>query len=230
MWQWDSMRLKQLNGVQQSLICTTVLLLWWRIKCHWWKITREKKSYTHDFKSKKVSVKNKYRLTHILSSRAHWLIRGSANCTAALVFQHIHRRQANSPHLALNASLAAAAVSGVAVQAAVAAALFPRQADGPELGLLPRVYAGDAGGSQQGPPALGGQRLEEEAVVHLDPVHVQVLVRHVLQRQQVGLSALHRAVPGQLRGTDGVEAWDNMRLIPWDWHFKNTLIGVLIIS
>lgn len=82
----------------------------------------------------------------------------------------------DKPYLALNARLAAAAVARVAVQAAVAAAFLPRQADGPELRFLPSVYAGDAGGSQEGPAALRGQRLKEETVVHLHPVHVQVLV------------------------------------------------------
>lgn len=95
----------------------------------------------------------------------------------------------------------------VAVQAAVAAALLSREADGSELGFLPRVYARDAGGAQEGSAALCGQRLKEEAVVHLHPVHVEVLVRHVLQSQQVCLSALHRAVPRQLWTTVSVEPW-----------------------
>lgn len=111
-----------------------------------------------------------------------------------------HRR-ADASHLALDAGLAAAAVARVAVQAAVAAALLPREPDGSELRLLAGVDAGDAGGSQEGPAPLRGQRLEEEAVVHLHPVHVEVLVRYVLQSQQVGLGALHRAVPRQLWAT-----------------------------
>lgn len=109
--------------------------------------------------------------------------------------------RADASHLALDAGLAAAAVARVAVQAAVAAALLPREPDGSELRLLAGVDAGDAGGSQEGPAPLRGQRLEEEAVVHLHPVHVEVLVRYVLQSQQVGLGALHRAVPRQLWAT-----------------------------
>lgn len=111
--------------------------------------------------------------------------------------------EANNSYLALNASLAAATVAGVAVQPAVAATLFPGEADGSELGLLPRVDAGDARGSEEGSTALRGQRLEEEIVVHLHSIHIEVLVRHVLQSQQVSLSALHCAVPRQLRRTRG---------------------------
>lgn len=125
---------------------------------------------------------------HLLSSTC-WLTCHSANCTVA---------QAYSPYLALDASLAAAAVAGVTVQAAVASAFLPWEANGPELCLLARVNAGDAGGSQQGSAALGGQRLKEEAVVHLHPIYVQVLVWDVIQSQQVGLSALHGAIPRQL--------------------------------
>lgn len=103
-------------------------------------------------------------------------------------------------HLALDPRLAAGAGLGVAVEAAVAAALLPRQADGPQLLLLLGVDAVDAGGSQQRAAPLGGQRLQEEVVVHLHVLHVDVVVRDVLQRQAVGLLRLHRPVLGELRG------------------------------
>lgn len=113
--------------------------------------------------------------------------------------------QTSQQYLALNPSLAAAAVSRVAVQPAVAATLLAREADGPELSFLSRIYAGDARGSQQGPAAFGGQRLKEEAVIHLHPVHIQVLVGHVVQGEQLRLSTLHRAVPRQLWVTESGE-------------------------
>ena len=108
------------------------------------------------------------------------------------------RIAARSSYLALDPRLAAAAAARVAVEATVAAALLPRQADGAQLRFLPGVYAGNAGSPQERPPPLGRQRLQEEAIVHLHGVHVQVFVRHVLQGQEVGLSACHRSVPGQL--------------------------------
>lgn len=113
--------------------------------------------------------------------------------------------QTSQQYLALDPSLAAAAVSRVAVQPAVAAALLAREADGPELSFLSRIYARDARGTQEGPAAFGGQRLKEEAVVHLHPVHIQVLVGHVIQGQQVRLGALDRAVPRQLWTTESGE-------------------------
>lgn len=79
-------------------------------------------------------------------------------------------------YLALDPRLAAAAVPGVTVQSAVAAALLPGEADGSELGLLPRVNAGDPGGPQQSPAPLCGQRLQKKAVVHLHSFHIEVLV------------------------------------------------------
>jgi len=124
-----------------------------------------------------------------------------ASCTAALLFLHTHT--GHRPYLALDASLAAAAVARVAVKAAVAAAFLPREANGPELGFLPGIDAGDARGSQESAAPLRGQRLKEEAVVHLHLV--KVLIRNVLQSQQVRLSAFHRAVPRQLWTT--VRAW-----------------------
>lgn len=100
--------------------------------------------------------------------------------------------------LALNTSLAAAAMARVTVQTAVAAAFLPREADSPELSFLTRIDAGDAGGSQEGSTPFGGQRLKEETVVHFHAVHVEILIRHIVQSQQLRLSALHCAVPCQL--------------------------------
>lgn len=86
----------------------------------------------------------------------------------------------------------------VTVQTAVAAAFLPREADSSELSFLTRIDAGDAGGSQEGSTPFGGQRLKEETVVHFHAVHVEILIRHIVQSQQLRLSALHCAVPCQL--------------------------------
>lgn len=143
--------------------------------------------------------------------------------------------QANNPYLALNASLAAAAVAGVAVQAAVAAAFLPREADGSELRFLPRIYAGDARGSQESSAALCGQRLKKETVVHLHPIHIKILIWYVVQSQQVSLSTLHRAVPRQLWETVSVElgGLDSTRLTDQhanDWYVKNRLFCSYFVS
>lgn len=122
---------------------------------------------------------------------------GVKNLTALWERQQSATRR---PYLALDPSLAAATVARIAVQTTVAAALLPRQADGAQLSFLPGVYAGDAGSPQERSPPLGWQRLQEEAIIHLHGVHIQVFVRHVLQGQEVGLSARHCSVAGQLWG------------------------------
>lgn len=102
----------------------------------------------------------------------------------------------SDPHLAFDASLAATTVPRVAVEAAVAAALLAREADGTQLGLLARVDAVDARGPQQCPTPLGGQRLQKEAVIHLHTLHVQVLIRDVIQGEELSLGTFHRSVTG----------------------------------
>lgn len=170
-----------------------VLFLLWQIR-----IVFHEKAYGNMNVSRYDFKWNQRR--HLLSS-ACWLIRVSENCTVALIFLH----KPNSPYLALNASLAAAAVAGVAVQAAVASTFLPREADGSEFSFLSRIYTSNARGSQQGSAPLGGQRLQEKTVVHLHPIHIKVLIWYVIQSQQVGLSALHCAVPRQLWKTVSVE-------------------------
>lgn len=103
---------------------------------------------------------------------------------------------ANGTHLAFDSSLAAATVAWVAVEAAVAAALLARETDGPQLGFLTRVDAVDARGPQQGPTPLGGERLQKETVIHLHALHIQILVRDVIQGKELGLGTLHCSVTG----------------------------------
>lgn len=101
-------------------------------------------------------------------------------------------------YLALDPCDAAGAGLRVAENPAVAAAVFPGHPDGPQLVFLLHVDLLHAGGAQQRPPLLGGERLEEEVVVHLRVVEVNFVVGDVLRRERVGLLRLHRAVLGQL--------------------------------
>jgi hypothetical protein len=89
--------------------------------------------------------------------------------------------------LAFNPSLATGACLWVTVQPTVTTTLFPRQADGSEFLLLFGVNPVDPGSPEQGPPPFGGQGLKEEVVVHLHILHVDVLVRDIIECQAVGL-------------------------------------------
>ena len=104
----------------------------------------------------------------------------------------------SSIYLALNAGQAAGAGFWVADARAAAAALLARHAQGAQLVLLLHVDAPDPGGAEESAPLPGGQRLEEEVVVHLHAVHVQVVFGDVVKRQRVGLHGRHGAVLGQL--------------------------------
>lgn len=106
----------------------------------------------------------------------------------------------SSIYLALNAGQAARARLRVARPRAAAAALLSRCAQGAQLVLLVHVNAADARRPEEGAAPPGGQRLQEEVVVHLGVVHVQVVLGDVVQRQGIGLHRRHSAVLGQLVG------------------------------
>lgn len=106
----------------------------------------------------------------------------------------------SSIYLALNAGQAARARLRVACPPAAAAALLTRRAQGAQLVLLVHVNAANPRRPKEGAAPPGGQRLQEEVVVHLSVVHVQVVLRDVVQRQRVGLHGRHSAVLGQLVG------------------------------
>lgn len=93
----------------------------------------------------------------------------------------------SSIYLALNAGQAAGTRLGVAYPAAATPTLLPRHAQGAQLVLLLHVDASDARGPEKGAASPGGQRLQEEVIVHLCVVHVQVVLGDVVERERVGL-------------------------------------------
>lgn len=108
-----------------------------------------------------------------------------------------------SIYLALNAGQAASTGLRVANPPAAASALLPGHTQGAQLMLLLYVNASDPRGPEEGAAPPGGQRLEEEVVVHLRVVHIQVVLRDVVERQAVGLHGGHGAILCQLEDRQG---------------------------
>lgn len=104
----------------------------------------------------------------------------------------------SSIYLALNAGQAASTRLGVTYPTATAPTLLSGHAEGAQLVLLLHVNASHPGGAEKGPASPGGQRLEEEVIVHLCVVHVQVVLGDVIQGQGVRLHRGHGAILGQL--------------------------------
>ena len=93
----------------------------------------------------------------------------------------------SSIYLALNAGQAASTVLWVTYPTASAPTLLSGHAEGAQLVLLLHVDASDPRGTEEGAAPPGSQRLEEEIIVHLCVVHIQVVLRDVIECQGVCL-------------------------------------------
>ena len=100
--------------------------------------------------------------------------------------------------LAFNPSLATGTGFRVTIQSTVTTTLFPWQSDGSKFLLLFSINAVDPRSPQQGPSPFGGQRLQEEVIIHLHVFHINIFIWNIIQCQAVGLHRLHCPVLGQL--------------------------------
>lgn len=104
-----------------------------------------------------------------------------------------------STHLALDPCDATGAGLRVTEHSTVAAAVLPGHPDGSQFVFLLHINLLYPWGAQQCPSLFGGQRLQEEVLVHLCVVQIDVVVGDVLGRERVGLFRLHRAIVSQLK-------------------------------
>ena len=124
-----------------------------------------------------------------------------------------------SIYLALDAGQAASAGAGVTAPPAVTAALLPGDTEGSEVLLLLHVDTAYPWRPQQCTAPPGGQRLQEEVIIHLRVVQVHVLLRDIVQRERLGLLRGDRVVLGELgvRGERSRVRAERYRVRYWCW-------------
>lgn len=100
--------------------------------------------------------------------------------------------------LAFNPSLATGTCFWVTIQSTVTTTLFSWQADSSKFLLLFSINAVDPRSPQQGPSPFGGQRLQEEVIIHLHIFHINIFIGNIIQCQAISLHRLYCPVLCQL--------------------------------